>query len=334
MSSGCLIMDEDSLPIREYRVEKAHKELDDRFDNAIKESELYLEELKQTLPMAIDLEMNSSSPYTPEGRLLAKKIHEVEEVISSLRDARKSVVVVYLGRLSLLDNRRPYREAQLDRIRDLSTLSHLSKELVDLRMGALKRTKNSMVCMLGKFRRELEGLYVSKKDPSVEEDGQSTPYAAFLVDNCETAARNVILACADTGWRNFIGVRARANKFHEEMVDWWEQLKEESVVTPACDLDETMEGLQRLMSLASAGRERLNTSIEINKVSLENDKLLLECVSRENPDEKEMDEDNRVVKDLMRTLESHRKKMKVDNAVIREFLINIVDRLDSMDETA
>ena len=103
--------------------------------------------------MAIDLGMNSASPYTPEGRLLAKKIHEVEEVISSLQDARKSVVVVYLGRLSLLDTRRPYREAQLHRIRDLSTLSHLSKELVDLRMGALKRTKNSMGCMVGKFRR-------------------------------------------------------------------------------------------------------------------------------------------------------------------------------------
>ena len=66
--------------------------MDDRFDNAIKESELYLEELKRTLPMAIDLKMNSSSPYTPEGRLLAKKIHEVEEVISSLQEARRSVV--------------------------------------------------------------------------------------------------------------------------------------------------------------------------------------------------------------------------------------------------
>ena len=102
------------------------------------------------------------------------------------------------------------------------------------------------------------------------------------MDNCETAARNVILACADTGWGNFIGVKlkekvkstlARANKFHEEMVDWWEQLKEESVVTPARDLDETMEGLQRLMSLASAVRERLNTSIRMNKVSQE-----VECI--------------------------------------------------------
>ena len=64
----------------------------------------------------------------------------------------------------------------------------------------------------------------------------------------------------------------RANKFHKEMVDWWEQLKEESVVTPARDLDETMEGLQRLMSLASAVRERLNTSIETSEISLENSK--------------------------------------------------------------
>ena len=177
----------------------------------------------------------------------------------------------------------------------------------------------------------------------MEEDGQSTPYAAFLVDNCESAARNVILVCAETGWGNFIGVKlkekvrstqARANKFHEEMVDWWEQLKEEAVVTPARELDETMEGLQRLISMASAVRERLNTSIEINRVSLENDKLLLECIARENPEERESDEGNRVVKDLMKTLESHRKKMKVDNAVIREFLINIVNRLDSMDEAA
>merc|ERR1712105_85357 len=261
VSSGCLIMDEDSLPMREHRVEQAYRELNDKFGSAIEESELYLEELKQTLPVTVNLGMDSASPYTPEGRLLAKKIHEVEEVIYSLRNARKSVVVVYLGRISLLDTRRPYKEPQLDRIRDLSTLSHLSKELVDLRMGVLKRTKDSMVCLLGKFRRELEGLYVKKKDPNVEEDGQSTPYAAFLVDNCESAARNVILVCAETGWGNFIGVKlkekvkstqARANKFHEEMVDWWEQLKEEAVVTPARDLDETMEGLQRLIAMATA----------------------------------------------------------------------------------
>ena len=55
LSSGCKIMDEDSLPIRQQRIEKAHRELDDKFDKAIKESELYLEELKSTLPAGIDL---------------------------------------------------------------------------------------------------------------------------------------------------------------------------------------------------------------------------------------------------------------------------------------
>ena len=83
------------------------------------------------------------------------------------------------------------------------------------------------------------------------------------------------------------------------------------------------------MSLASAVRERLNTSIRMNEVSLE-----VECISKESLDEKEIDEDKRIVKDLMETLESHRKKMKVDNAVIEEFLSNVVDRMDSMDETA
>ena len=106
--------------------------------------------------------------------------------------------------------------------------------------------------MLGKLRKELENHNDGRKNPNVGDDEQSAPYAAFLVDNCETAARNVILACADVGWGNFIGeklkekvksTQTRATKFHEEMVDWWEQLKEESVVTPARDLDETIEGL-------------------------------------------------------------------------------------------
>ena len=109
------------------------------------------------------------------------------------------MVAIYLGHLSLIDIRRPYKEAQLDRIRDLSILSHLNMELVDLRMGALKRTKSAMVYTLGKLRRELEDLNDGRKNPNVEEDEQSAPYAAFLVDNCETAARNVILACSDIG---------------------------------------------------------------------------------------------------------------------------------------
>ena len=103
-------MNEDSLPIREYRIEKAHREFDDKFDKAIKESESYLEVLKSALPAGIDLMMDSSSPYTPDGRNIAKKIHEVEEVISSLQNARRSVVVIYLGRLSLMDTQRPYKE--------------------------------------------------------------------------------------------------------------------------------------------------------------------------------------------------------------------------------
>ena len=134
-------------------------------------------------------------------------------------------------------------------------------ELVDLRMGALKRTKSAMVYTLGKLRRELEDLSDGRRNPNVEEDEQSAPYAAFLVDNCETAARNIILACSDAGWGNLIGEKlrekvklsqTRATEFHREMVNWWEQLAEESVVTPARDLDETMKGLEKLMSMASA----------------------------------------------------------------------------------
>ena len=47
-----------------------------------------------------------------------------------------------------------------------------------------------------------------------------------------------------------------------------------------------------------------------------------------------MDEDNEIVRDLRETLGSYRVKMREDNAVIREFLFNIVDRLDSMDQIA
>ena len=67
-------------------------------------------------------------------------------------------------------------------------------------MSALKQMKSSMVCTLGKLRKEHEDRDDGTKDPNAENDNQSAPYAAFLVDNCETAARSVILACSDAGW--------------------------------------------------------------------------------------------------------------------------------------
>ena len=97
-------------------------------------------------------------------------------------------------------------------------------ELVDLRMGALKRTKSSMVYTLGKLRKELENHNDGRENPNVGDDDQSAPYAAFLVDNCETAARNVILACSDVGWGNLTGeklkekvklAQTRASEFHK-----------------------------------------------------------------------------------------------------------------------
>ena len=251
LSSGCKIMDGDSLPIREQRIEKAHKDLDDKFDSIIRESELYLEELKSILPAGTDLMMDSSSLYTPEGRKIAKKIQEVEEFVSGLQDARKSLVAIYLGQMSLVDTRRPYEEAQLDRIQDLTTLNHLNVELLDLKRGALKQLKNSMVCTLGKLRKEQRDYCNPKSDvenPDECEGTESAPYVAFLIDNCETAARNVILACSDVGWADLTGRRltneirfaqTRASKFHKDMTNWWDQLVEESVEVPAKGLGDT-----------------------------------------------------------------------------------------------
>merc|ERR1712237_20656 len=182
MSSGCQIMDERSMLVREYRVEEAYRELDDRFNNAIRKAELYLKELRKALPVTVDLKMNTSSLYTSEGRLLVRRIHEVENLISGLEDARKVVMAVYLGRLSLLDARRPFRKAQLERIRDLSTLSKLSRELVDLRASSLRSMKSSMICLLGKLRKELRIFYSHREDLNTEKNEENSPYSAFLVD--------------------------------------------------------------------------------------------------------------------------------------------------------
>ena len=70
--------------------------------------------------------------------------------------------------MSLADRRRPYKEAQLDRIRDLTTLSHLNVELLDLKMGVLKQLKNSMVCTLGRLRKK-------QKDHCDPKSGVGTP---------------------------------------------------------------------------------------------------------------------------------------------------------------
>merc|ERR1712237_236799 len=319
VSSGCQIMDERSVLVREYRVEEAYKELDDRFNNAIRESELYLEELKKTLPVAVDLKMNTSSPYTPEGRLMVRRIHEVESLISGLEDARKVVMAVYLGRLSLLDARRPYREAQLERIRDLSTLSKLSRELVDLRASSLRSMKSSMICLLGKLRKELRSFYSHREDLNTEKNEENSPYSAFLVDNCEVAARSLMLACANTGWGNLIGAKlqkevkltqSRAAKFYEEMRDWWEQLQEEAQVMPAQDLEETMDGLGKVMSLATAVREKMLENIKTSRVLAEEDREPSECILEKNLEEENRDDD--IVENLRRTLDSYREKMRED----------------------
>ena len=73
--------------------------------------------------------------------------------------------------------------------------------------------------------------------------------------------------------------------------------------------------------------------IEMNNAyGLETDCIL--GVGQESWEKEETDESKRIVRNLMETLESHRKKMKVDHADIEEFLSNIVDRMDTMDVTA
>ena len=93
-----------------------------------------------------------------------------------------------------------------------------------------------------------------------------------------------------------------------------------------------MDGLGKLMSLATSVREKMLENIKTSRVLAEEDREPSECILEKNLEEENRDDD--IVKNLRRTLDSYREKMREDNDVIREFLVSIVDRLDSMDLTA